>query len=66
MEQENKYPMPINSVQVMQVIVSTKELRGDGKNIPFRRITQVYTLDGVLIAENDPFDGEEMQTYHEQ
>lgn len=43
-----------NSVFTKNVIISTKEKRGDGKTTPLRYITQVYTLDGILIAEYDP------------
>jgi len=39
----------------MTLIVCEKELRGDGtKERPYRRILQIYTLDGKKIAEVDP------------
>ncbi len=43
-----------NKVWLETVIISTKEMRGDGKKNPFRYITQVFTHDGELIAEYDP------------
>lgn len=42
-----------SSVWVQQVIISTQVLRGDGEGDPYRRIQQVFTLDGELIAEYD-------------
>lgn len=42
--------------KVEQVIISHEALRGKGvEGDPFRRITQVFTLDGELIAERDPY-----------
>lgn len=42
----------------MEVIISTMELRGGkdqfGADRPYRRVTQVFTKDGELIAELDP------------
>lgn len=40
-------------VQVAEVIISNQLLRGDGKAEPYRRVLQVFTKDGKLIAEND-------------
>lgn len=41
-------------VQVVEVIVSKQLLRGNGKESPYRRVTQVFSKDGLLIAESDP------------
>lgn len=38
-------------IEVIEVEVS----RGNGKDIPFRGVTQYYTKDGVLLAERDPY-----------
>jgi len=40
-------------VQVCEVIISTLLLRGNGKTDPYRRVTQVFTKSGDLIAEKD-------------
>lgn len=40
--------------RVIQVIETTLERRGDGKDTPIRLITQYWTLDGELLAEVDP------------
>ena len=50
----------MNKVFCEQVIISTKEKRGDGKvyEDPVRCITQVFTTEGELIAEYDPLDKE--------
>lgn len=45
----------IDTVKVEQLIICTKERRGDGKNIPVRIITEVFDFDGNLIAEKDSF-----------
>lgn len=38
-----------------EVIISTEQSRGQGTYIsPMRRVIQVFTKDGGLIAENDP------------
>lgn len=42
------------SAQVMQVIRTDIELRGDGKTDPYRRIFQYWSVDGELLAEVDP------------
>lgn len=40
--------------KVIQVILAD-ELRGQGvESDPFRRVVQVFTLEGELIAEEDP------------
>ena len=42
--------------RVEEVIITENELRGDGtENNPYRRVLQVWTKDGELIAENDPY-----------
>lgn len=40
--------------RVIQVI-ETKTTRGDGKNTVLRGVTQYFSFDGKLLAENDPF-----------
>lgn len=40
-------------VQVCEVIISNQLLRGNGNTEPYRRVRQVFTKDGELIAEND-------------
>jgi hypothetical protein len=42
------------SIRLEELIVTTMETRGDGVKTPFRRVTQVYSKDGELVAENDP------------
>src|ERR1700679_26571 len=43
-------------VVVLQVIRTTNLTRGTGvTNNPIRRITQYWSLDGELLAENDPY-----------
>jgi hypothetical protein len=37
-------------VQVIEVEVS----RGDGRERPIRRVTQYWSADGILLAEDDP------------
>ena len=41
-------------------VIITTELRGDGKDMPYRRVVQVFTKDGQLIAEYDPILREEL------
>jgi hypothetical protein len=40
--------------RIIKVIDTELELRGDGKTDPFRRIHQIYDLEGNLIMEKDP------------
>jgi hypothetical protein len=43
------------AVEVVQVIRTTLETRGDGtKEKPFRYVTQYWTLEGDLLWEFDP------------
>ena len=43
--------------RVEEVIITENELRGNGtKESPYRRVLQVWTKDGILIAEKDPLD----------
>jgi len=46
----------MDEIYVDKFIFSTKERRGNGESAhsPIRVITQIYTLDGELIAEHDP------------
>jgi len=41
-------------VQVIKVIRTTLERRGNGKDDPIRRIEQYWDMEGNLIIENDP------------
>ncbi len=44
------------SVRVAQVIITNNVVAGDGtKGNPIRLITQVWSMDGDLIAERDPY-----------
>jgi len=42
------------SACVIKVIQTTLLRRGDGKKTPVRIIEQFWSLDGALLAENDP------------
>lgn len=45
-----------------EVIITDLLLRGSGTNEdPYRRVVQVWSKDGNLIAENDPIDNENKQ-----
>lgn len=48
--------MSYQTAKVIQVIVTTLKLKGDGKLDPYRIITQYWSLDGELLAEVDPVD----------
>lgn len=57
--------------RVQQVIITEQELRGNGTEAdPFRRVLQVFTLDGELIAEDDPYpftkSNRDSRTAHER
>jgi hypothetical protein len=54
----DKIRLESGKVFVQEVIICTKETRGDGRQEAFRKITQVFTLDGELIAEDDPLSCE--------
>lgn len=55
MSDEFNKEIGIDNVKVMQVIVCTKKRRGKGvTDDPIRMITEIFTLDGDLIAEHDP------------
>jgi hypothetical protein len=47
------------SVKVEKVIRCSEKKRGTGEDVtsPVRIVEEVYTLDGELIAENDPLGG---------
>jgi hypothetical protein len=49
---KNNYDLN-KDVQCCEVIISKQLTRGNGTTEPFRRITQVLTKSGELIAEND-------------
>jgi len=46
----------MKDIEVKEVIISNLTLRGNGKDDPYRRITQVFEKDGTLIAEYDPIE----------
>ena len=53
---DNIANIPMNTVKCEEVIISTLLRRGEGKpGDPIRVITQVFTKDGELIAERDPY-----------
>lgn len=44
------------ALSVVRLIVSTDATRGNGsEDNPIRRLTRVYTLEGALVLEYDPF-----------
>jgi hypothetical protein len=45
------------NAKVIQIIRADLELRGNGVDDPYRRITQYWTLDGRLLWEEDPCRG---------
>lgn len=50
----------MKKVEVMQVIRTMLELRGDGTTEePYRRITQYWDMTGNLLIEHDPVTEEE-------
>ena len=52
-----KWETEMDIIRVEKVILSTLRRRGAGKEgDPIRIITEVYTLDGELIAEYDPIN----------
>lgn len=42
-------------VKNQEVIICTKERRGNGTDSPIRVITEVFDKDGNLIADSDPY-----------
>jgi hypothetical protein len=46
-----------NVAKVIEVIQTTLEVRGNGKDTPLRVITQYWSLQGDLLAEVDPCEG---------
>ena len=47
---------PAFTARVVQVIESNLEKKGNGSDAnPYRRITQYYSLSGVLLFEIDPW-----------
>ena len=52
------YPRGVDSVKVIQVI-ETRSARGSGsENQPIRIVIQYWSLEGDLLAENDPIMNE--------
>ena len=48
---------PCQTVRVIQVIETTLKKKGSGKtDDPIRLLRQYYTLDGILLAEVDPYE----------
>lgn len=43
-----------DSIFVTEVIICNKKRRGDGIDDPIRIITEIFTKEGTLIADNDP------------
>lgn len=41
------------NAKIQTVIITDLELRGDGKEDPYRRILQCYSLEGELLFEKD-------------
>lgn len=49
----------MKEIQCKEVIISTLTIRGQGVvGDPIRRITQIFTKEGELIAEHDPIEGQ--------
>jgi len=47
----------MKEVYCQEVIISTQLRRGKGvEGDPVRQVTQVFTKDGTLIAEHDPYN----------
>jgi len=44
----------MDEVFVTEVIICTKQRRGNGIDDPIRVITEIFTMEGELIAEYDP------------
>jgi len=52
---DNKFSQEWDTAVLQEVIITTNQRRGEGVvNDPVRVVTQVWTTDGMLIAENDP------------
>lgn len=45
--------------EIVELIKTDLELRGDGKKDPYRRITQYWTKKGELVFEIDPLEKKE-------
>ena len=46
---------PKGDVWIQEVIITILTLRGNGtKDNPYRRVTEIWELDGTKIAEIDP------------
>lgn len=53
-------------VYCAELIISEVELRGSGVEMdPYRRVTQVFTKDGELLAERDPCLGSLLRVFAE-
>lgn len=50
---------PTKRVQVVEVVVTSLTVLGDGVSDPLRRIVQVWSTEGDLIAEYDPVKEDE-------
>lgn len=44
----------MNTAKLISVVECTLTTRGDGQSTPYRIITQYFSTDGKLLAENDP------------
>lgn len=49
----------------LAIFILSDELRGDGKLRVARRVQQLFTLDGYLVAEYDPFGVEHQDGTYE-
>ena len=53
---------PFDCAEVIKVIRTTLLRRGwEIPNAPIRIVTQYWTLEGELLIEDDPWDGEKMK-----
>lgn len=50
---EYEYP-GMDQARLIEVIETTLTRRGNGKDDPIRVVTQYWSKDGRLLAENDP------------
>lgn len=49
----------IKEVEKIEVIRTTLKVKGNGKDDPFRHVTQFWSLEGELLAEVDPHKANE-------
>jgi hypothetical protein len=51
--------LPGGQLSVAQFIVTNLKTLGDGREMVYRGVLQLWTMDGRLVLEFDPFDGKE-------